>query len=117
MKTHIELPMPRDKLSPEPITSPLKKKSRTTFGSPVNDSENNEKWTCSDEIGGRGGEKLEATTTQGNIKEELKPNLDQVIDNIQIEPIMYAKLVVSITKLVVVATKSFQRVQPEVEPI
>jgi hypothetical protein len=68
--------VPRDKLSPEPITSPLKKKSRNTFGSPVNDSKENEEWTCSNEIGGRGGEKLEATTTQGSIKEKPEPNLD-----------------------------------------
>jgi len=55
--------MPRDKLSPKPITSPLRKKSRITFGSPVNDLENDGKQTCSDEIGGRGGKELEVTTT------------------------------------------------------
>jgi hypothetical protein len=34
----IELPTPRDKLSPELVTSPLKKKSKITFGLLVNDS-------------------------------------------------------------------------------
>jgi hypothetical protein len=37
------------------VTSPLKKKSRTTFGSTVNDSEEDEEWTCSDDIRGKGG--------------------------------------------------------------
>jgi hypothetical protein len=46
-------------LSPEPITSPPGKKSRTTFGSPVNDSNEDEEQTCSNEIIGRGGEKLD----------------------------------------------------------
>jgi hypothetical protein len=32
----IEPPTPRDKLSPELVTSPLRKKSRTTFRSPIN---------------------------------------------------------------------------------
>jgi hypothetical protein len=39
----IELPTPRDKLSLETITSPLKKKSKITFGSSVNDSKKDEK--------------------------------------------------------------------------
>jgi hypothetical protein len=79
---HIELPTPRDKLSPKPITSPLRKKSRTTFGSLINDSKEDEERTCSNKIRSRGGKKLEATTTQGGIKEKTKPNLDQIIDNI-----------------------------------
>jgi hypothetical protein len=33
------MPTPRDKLSPEFVTSPPRKKFRTTFGSSVNDSE------------------------------------------------------------------------------
>ncbi len=74
MKTHIELPTPRDRLSLEPITSPPRKKSKTTFGSLINDSEEDEEQTCSYEIRGGGGEELNATTTQGNIKEKLKPN-------------------------------------------
>jgi hypothetical protein len=41
--------------------------------------------------------------------------LDQVIDNIQVEPIISAKPIVSITKLVVLATKSFQSIQPIVK--
>ncbi len=53
-----------------------------TFGSLVNDSKEDEERTCSNEIGGKGGEELDATTTQDNIEEELEPNLDQVITNI-----------------------------------
>jgi hypothetical protein len=34
-----------------------------------------EERTCSDEIGGGGGEELYVITTQGNIKEEHEPNL------------------------------------------
>jgi hypothetical protein len=109
--------MPRDKLNLEPFTSPPRKKSRNTFGSLVNDSEKDEEGTCSNEIGSRGGEKLEAITTQSNIEEEPEPNLDQVINNIQVEPIVFVELVDSITKLVAVATKSFPHAQLEVELI
>jgi hypothetical protein len=56
----------------------------STFGSPNNDLEKDEKQTCWNEIVGKGGEELEVTTTQGDIEEELKPNLDQVINNIQV---------------------------------
>jgi len=72
---------------------------------------------CSNEVGGGGGEELDATTTQNNIKEEPKPNLDQVIDNIQIEPIVYVEHVISIIELVDVATKSFQFFQHIVEHV
>ncbi len=65
----------------------------------VNDLEENGERTCSNEIGGRGGEELDATSTQGNIEEEAEPNLDQVIDNIQIEPIKCIQHIVSITEL------------------
>jgi hypothetical protein len=41
---------------------------------------------------------------QGSIEEEPKPNLDQVIDNIQVEHIMFAKHVVSIIEPTVVTT-------------
>jgi hypothetical protein len=54
------------------------------------------------------GENIFVIATHGNIKEELKPNLDKVFDNIQVE-LVFAKLIVSIgepTQLVVVATKS-----------
>ncbi len=50
------LPRPKDKLSLEPITSPPRNKFRTTFESLVNDSKEDEKWTCSDEITGGGRE-------------------------------------------------------------
>jgi hypothetical protein len=46
---------------------------------------------------------LEATTTQGNIEEEPKPNLDKVINNIQVELIMSIEPIVSIIEPIVVA--------------
>lgn len=55
LKMCIKLPTPRDKLSPEHATSPLKKKSKTTLGSLVNDLEEDEERTYLDEIGGKGG--------------------------------------------------------------
>ncbi len=67
---------PRDKLSPELVTSPRRKKSRTNFGSLIVDSEKDDEWTYSNEIGGGGGEDIDATTTQGSIEEEPKPNLE-----------------------------------------
>jgi hypothetical protein len=48
------MPTPRDKLSPEFVTSPPRKKFRTTFGSSVNDSKKDDKQTRSYEIKGRG---------------------------------------------------------------
>jgi hypothetical protein len=60
---------PRDMLSPKLVTSPLQKKSKTTFGSSVNDYEEDEEQTCLDEIGGRGGKELDVTIIQGNIEE------------------------------------------------
>jgi hypothetical protein len=50
-------------LSLEPITSPQRKKSMTTFRSLVNDLEEDEERTCSYENRGGGGKKLNATTT------------------------------------------------------
>jgi hypothetical protein len=41
---------------------------------------------------------------QGNIEEEPKPNLDQVIDNIQVEHVLFIEPVVSIIEPIVVAT-------------
>jgi hypothetical protein len=58
--------------------------------------EEDEEWTYLDEIKGWGGKKLDATTTQGNIEEKPKPNLDQVIDNIKVELVISIELVVSI---------------------
>ncbi len=72
---HTKLPMPKDKLSLKPITSPLRKKSNTTFGSLVYDSKEDEEQTCLDEIWGRGGEELGAIAMQGNIEGKPKPNL------------------------------------------
>jgi hypothetical protein len=54
---------------------------------------------------------------QGNIEENLEPNSDKVIDNIQVEPILCIEPIVSITKLAIATTKSFQYVQPIIEHI
>jgi hypothetical protein len=107
--------MPNDKLSPQLVTPPPRKKWWITFGSMDNDLKEDEKKTCSNDIRGKGGEEFEATTTQGGIEEEPKPNLDQVIDNIQVEPVVSAEPVVSIIELVAIATESFQPVQIEIE--
>jgi hypothetical protein len=72
----------------------------------VNDSKEDEKQICSNEIGGKGGEELEATTMQSNIKEEPKPNLDHVIKNIQIEHVVSTERIVSITEHVDVVIES-----------
>jgi hypothetical protein len=56
-------------LSIEPITSSLRKKSRTTFGSLIVDSKEDEERTYSDEIGGGAREELNAIATQDIIKE------------------------------------------------
>jgi hypothetical protein len=79
-----------------------------------------EEQTCSNEMGGGGGEELQATATHGNLEEEPKPNLDKVVDNIQVEHVEFVELVVPIvepTQPVVVATKSSHLVQHIVEPI
>ncbi len=114
---HIEPPTLRDRLSHEPITSPPRKKSKTSFGSLVNDLKEDDEWTCSDEIGGGGGKELDAIAMQGRIEKKLEPNLDQVIHNIQIELVVFVEPIITITEHVVAATKSFQHVQPIVEPI
>ncbi len=44
-------------------------------------------------MGGGGGEELQATTTQGTLEEEFEPNLDQVIDNIQIKVVKHVEYV------------------------
>jgi hypothetical protein len=51
---------PQDKLSFEPITSPPKKKSKTTFKLKVVDLEKDEERTYLDEMGGGGGKELQA---------------------------------------------------------
>jgi hypothetical protein len=55
LKTHIEPVTPRDMLSLELVTSPLRKKSKTTFESLVNDSKKDEEQTYLGEIGGGRG--------------------------------------------------------------
>jgi hypothetical protein len=54
---------------------------------------------------------------QGSIEEEPKPNLDQVIDNIQVEHVVSVELIVSIIELAIVAIESFQPIQPRIEHI
>ncbi len=54
------------------------------------------------------------------MEEELEPNLEQVIDNIQVEPIEPIQLVVSIVEPkqhVVVVAESSQLIQHVVEPV
>jgi hypothetical protein len=58
LKTCTKPPTPRDKLSPKLVTSPPRNKSKTIFGSSVNDLEKDEEQTYSNEIRGRGGESL-----------------------------------------------------------
>jgi hypothetical protein len=98
------------------VTSPPRKKSRTTFRSHVDLKEDEER-TCSDETRGRGGKKLDATITKNNIQEKLEPNLDKASNNIQVELAMSTELIVFIVEPVAVATKSFQLVQSVVEPM
>jgi hypothetical protein len=57
------LPTPRDRLSLKLVTSPPRKKSKTTFRSPIKDSKEDEEQTYSDEIRGGRGEELNVTTT------------------------------------------------------
>lgn len=72
---HIESLKPRDKLSLKPITSPLRKKYKTTFRSHFIDLEEDEEWTCLDKMGGGGGEESQNNALR-NMEEKLKPNLD-----------------------------------------
>jgi hypothetical protein len=69
---HTEQPTPRDKLSPEHVTSPRRKRSRTTFGTLANDLEE-------DEIGGKGRQEFDVISTQGSIEKETRPNLHHVL--------------------------------------
>jgi hypothetical protein len=68
-------------------------------------------------MGGGGGEEFQATSTQGNLEEEPKPNMDQVIDNIQVKLVILVKLVVPITKSKLVVVETSQLVQHEVEHV
>jgi hypothetical protein len=77
--------------------------------------EEDEERTCLDEIGGGAREELQATTTQSNLEEKLEPNLDQVIDNIQVEYVEHVVPIVQPTQHVVVTTKLVQHVQHVVE--
>jgi len=50
--------------------------------------------------------------TSSNLEEKPKPNLDQVIDNIQVEPIEHVVPITKFRKPVVVVVKSSQPIQP-----
>jgi hypothetical protein len=63
---------PKDKLNLELITSPPRKKFKTTFGSLINDSEENEERTYSYEI----GVEEEKSLMQQLCKVALKKNLN-----------------------------------------
>ncbi len=105
MKTCTELPAPRDRLNLAPVASLLRNKFKTIFGSPIVNSKKDDEQTCLYDIGGGGKEEFNAIATLGNIEEKLKPNLDKVIDNIQIELVVFTKHAISIvepTQLVVV---------------
>jgi hypothetical protein len=68
LKTRIRLPTPQYKLSSEPITSPPKKKSITTFKLKVVDLQEDEEWSYLDKMGGGGGQELQAIAMQGNLE-------------------------------------------------
>jgi hypothetical protein len=53
--------------------------------------------------------------TQSNLEEELEPNLDHVIDNVQVEYVEPIVPIVQPTQLVVTTTKSIQPIQHVVE--
>ncbi len=74
---------PNDRLSLEPINSPLKRS--LGLQSSVVDSKEDEELTCLDEIGGGRREEFNTIITLSSMEEEPKPNLDKVMDNIQIE--------------------------------
>lgn len=102
-----KLPTPYDKLSTEPINSPPKNKFRTILKVLIVDSKEDEERTYSNKMGGGDSEEFEAIAMWDNLEEEPKPNLDRVIDNIQIEHVEPIELVVPIAKSkepIVVAT-------------
>jgi hypothetical protein len=107
----------KGQVKPKTYHLTTKKKTRIIFQSPIVDSKEDEERMYSNEIQGGGGEKLDATAMQGNIREEPKPNLDQVIDNIQVEPIVYVEPIVSIIEPVDITIESSQPVQPLIELI
>ncbi len=71
LKTCTKPPTLKDRLSLEPVASPLRNKSITTSRSEVVDLQEDEEQTSFDQIGGGGG-----------VEQKLEPNFDKVIDNI-----------------------------------
>ncbi len=66
-------------------------------------------------MGGGGGKKLQATIIQGNLEEEYEPNLNQLIDNIQDEPIELMVSIVELKQPIVVTVDPSQPIQHVVE--
>jgi len=71
--------------------------SKTIFRVQIVESKENEKRFCSNEMGGGDGKEFQAMAMDDNLEEKLEPNLDQIIDNIQIEPVEHANHVVPTT--------------------
>jgi hypothetical protein len=70
---HIEPPTPRDMLSPKPITSPIRKKYKTTFRSPIIDLKEDEERTCLDGVGGGGGKEFQTIIQMATWRKNLSP--------------------------------------------
>ncbi len=57
-------------------------------------------------MGGGRGEEFQATTTQGNLEENVEPNLDQVIDNIQVKIVEHVLFITKFKQLVIVVVEA-----------
>jgi len=67
-------------------------------------------------MGGGDGEEFQATTTQDNL-EEHEPNLNQIINNTQIEPVGLRELIARAKKPIIVIIEISQHVQPIIEHV
>lgn len=67
-------------------------------------------------MGGGDDEELQATVIETNMKKKLEINFDQVIKDVQVEPIEYVIVIIKVRKLVVVSIEVSQLVQLAVEP-
>jgi hypothetical protein len=63
LKMRIEPPTPRDRLTLQLVTSPPRNKYLTIIRLHVIDLEEDEEWTCLDEMRGGGGKEFQTTTT------------------------------------------------------
>jgi hypothetical protein len=66
-------------------------------------------------MSGGDDEKLQATIIETNIEKKLEVNLEQVIKDVQVEPIEYVIVTIEVRKLVVVSIEVSQLVQLIVE--